>query len=141
MAKRDMVSWHALLSVYVEMRMMELASKSFDEMEDTKVKPDNCTLVNILFACARTGALRQGEWIHAYIDKNGFGIDGFITTALVDMYSKCGNIEKATRVFRSTSRKDISTWNSIISGRSTHGFGEQALQILFDLLWCFELCC
>ncbi|KAL5818352.1 hypothetical protein ACOSQ3_022240 [Xanthoceras sorbifolium] len=136
MAERDVVSWHALLSAYVEMRMMELASELFNEMEDTKVKPDNCTLVNILSACARIGALSQGEWIHAYIDKNRFGIDGFIATALVDMYFKCGNVEKATRVFRSTSRKDISTWNSIISGLITHGFGEQALQI-----WCFELCC
>ncbi|KAJ0091961.1 hypothetical protein Patl1_26136 [Pistacia atlantica] len=34
------------------------------------------------------------------------------------MYSKCGHIEKAMKVFRSTSRKDVSTWNSIISGLS-----------------------
>ncbi|KAL5854436.1 hypothetical protein ACOSQ4_004238 [Xanthoceras sorbifolium] len=136
MAERDVVSWNALLSTFVEMGIIELASELFDEMEDTKVMPDNCTLVNISSACARIGALSQGEWVHAYIDKNGFGIDGFRATALVDMYSKCGNIEKDTSVFRSTLRKDISTWNSIISGLSTHGYGEQALQI-----WCFELCC
>ncbi|KAH7565098.1 hypothetical protein JRO89_XS09G0131800 [Xanthoceras sorbifolium] len=93
------------IGAYVEMGMMELASELFDEMEDTKVKPNNCTLVNILSACARIEALSQA-------------------TTLVDMYSKCGNIEKATRVFRSTSRKDISIWNSIISGLSTRGFGE-----------------
>ncbi|KAL5839271.1 hypothetical protein ACOSQ3_011978 [Xanthoceras sorbifolium] len=134
MPSKNVVSWNAIITAYAHVSCFKEVCVLFEEMQNTKVKPDNCTLVNILSACARIGALSQGEWIHAYIDKNGFGLDGFVATALVDMYSKCGNIEKATRVFRSTSRKDISTWNSIISGLSTHGFGEQALQIFSEML-------
>ena len=88
----------------------------------------------MLSACAHLGALGQGEWIRAYINKNGIGINDFVATALVVMYSKCGNIGKALNVFRSASRKDISTWNSIIVGLGMHGFGENALETFSDML-------
>ncbi|KAK3206758.1 hypothetical protein Dsin_020804 [Dipteronia sinensis] len=134
MPLKNAVSWNAIITAYSHASCFKEVLVLFEEMQNAKVKPDNCTFVNALCACAHIGDLSQGEWIHAYIDKNGIGIDDFVATALVDMYSKCGNIEKATRVFRSTSRKDISTWNSIISGLSAHGLGEQALQRFSEML-------
>ncbi|KAK1557908.1 hypothetical protein Q3G72_034022 [Acer saccharum] len=134
MPSKNVVSWNAISTAYAHASCFKEVLVLFEEMQNAKVKPDNCTFVNALSACARIGDLSQGERIHAYIGKDGIGIDGFVATALVDMYSKCGNIEKATRVFRSTSRKDISTWNSIISGLSTHGLGEQALQRFSEML-------
>ncbi|GMH29732.1 hypothetical protein Nepgr_031575 [Nepenthes gracilis] len=104
-------------------------------MRSQKVKPDICTFVNVLSACAHVGALTQGEWVHSYIDKHGIIVEGFLATALVDMYSKCGNIKKALKVFRSSSRrKDVSTWNSVISGLSLHGFGEMAIEFFEKML-------
>ncbi|XP_031248668.1 pentatricopeptide repeat-containing protein At4g18840-like [Pistacia vera] len=134
MPLKNVVSWNAIITGYAHASCFKEVLLLFEDMQNAKVKPDNCTFVNVLSACARVGALSQGEWIHAYIDKNGIGIDGFIATALVDMYSKCGNIEKAMKVFRSTLRKDVSTWNSIISGLSIHGFGESALQIFSEMI-------
>ncbi|KAJ4703710.1 Pentatricopeptide repeat-containing protein [Melia azedarach] len=131
---KNVVSWNALITAYAHASHFKEVLELFEDMQSAQVKPDNCTLVNVLSASARIGALTQGEWVHAYVEKNGIGISGFIATALVDMYSKCGNIEKAMRVFRSASKKDISTWNSIISGLSTHGFGEHALKMFFEML-------
>ena len=51
----------------------------------TQLNYNNCTLVNVLSACAHLGALGQGEWIHAFIDKNEIGTNGFVATALVDI--------------------------------------------------------
>ncbi|KAK9223973.1 hypothetical protein WN944_012422 [Citrus x changshan-huyou] len=40
----------------------------------------------------------------------------FYSFALVAIYSKCGDIEKAKRVFRSAKNKGITTWNCTVSG-------------------------
>ncbi|WJZ96580.1 hypothetical protein VitviT2T_015254 [Vitis vinifera] len=131
---KNVVSWNAMITGYSHAGRFSEVLVLFEDMQHAGVKPDNCTLVSVLSACAHVGALSQGEWVHAYIDKNGISIDGFVATALVDMYSKCGSIEKALEVFNSCLRKDISTWNSIISGLSTHGSGQHALQIFSEML-------
>lgn len=134
MSSRNVISWNAMITAYSRVSCFDEVLLLFEDMQNAKVKPDNCTLVNVLTACARVGALSQGKWVHAYISKNGINVDGFVATALVDMYSKCGSIEKAQEVFSNSSRKDISTWNSMIEGFGTHGFGERALHILSDML-------
>ncbi|XWS18548.1 hypothetical protein CRYUN_Cryun32bG0054600 [Craigia yunnanensis] len=116
MPKRDVLSWNTLLSAYIETEFIRLARDFFYETEERnreEVRPDNCTLVNMLSACAHLGALGRGEWIHAYINENGIGINGFVATALVDKYSKCGNIGKALKVFRSASR-DAWLWRNAL---------------------------
>ncbi|KAK2982045.1 hypothetical protein RJ640_017396 [Escallonia rubra] len=134
MPVRNVVSWNAMITGYAHAGGFDELLVLFEEMQKGNVKPDSYTLVNVLSACARVGALSQGEWVHVYIERNGIDISGFLATALVDMYSRCGCVEKALRVFHSTADKDISTWNSIIAGLSMHGFGEQALQIFSELL-------
>ncbi|XP_022720360.1 pentatricopeptide repeat-containing protein At4g18840-like [Durio zibethinus] len=134
MPAKDAVSWNVMITGYAHTSCFGEVLLLFEDMQREEVRPDNCTLVNLLSACAHLGALGQGEWIHAYIGKNGIGTNGFVATALVDMYSKCGNIGKALNVFRNASQKDISTWNSIIVGLGMHGFGENALETFSEML-------
>lgn len=134
MPVKNVVSWNAIITGYVQLGTFNEVVALFEDMQKANVRPDSYTFVNVLSACAGVGALRQGEWIHAYIDKNGVDVSGFLATALVDMYSKCGCVEKASEVFQNTLRKNISTWNAMIAGLSVHGLGEQALEIFSELL-------
>lgn len=124
---KDVVSWNAIISGYADVGGFSEVLFLFQSLLSEKFKPDNYTLVNVLSACANLGALSQGEWIHLYIDKNGISVEGYLATALVDMYSKCGEITKALKVFNNTLKKDVSTWNSMIGGLSINGFGEEAV--------------
>lgn len=133
MPTKNVVSYNAIITGYMRKHQFSQIFLLFEDMQSKNVKPDNCTLVNILTACAHTGALSQGEWIHTYIEKNGLCISGYLATALVDMYSKCGCIEKALKVFNNCSKKDISTWNSMISGLSIHGYGQEALTLFAEM--------
>ncbi|XP_042520719.1 pentatricopeptide repeat-containing protein At4g18840 [Macadamia integrifolia] len=134
MPLRDVVSWNAMLTGYARESCFYEVLALFEDMQNAKVKPNSYTLVILLSACANLGAMNQGEWIHSFINKNGIKIDGFLATALVDMYSKCGNVDKALEVFSNSLRKDISTWNSMISGLSIHGCGEDALRVFSEML-------
>lgn len=65
------------------------------------MKPDFDTFACVLPACANLVALGHGKLVHNCIVKNGFQSDhdDFVGSALVDMYSKCGTIKDARRVF------------------------------------------
>lgn len=132
---KDVVSWNAIISGYADVGGFNEVLLLFQNMlGENIIKPDKYTLVDVLSACSNLGALSRGEWIHLYIDKNGIGIEGFLATALVDMYSKCGEIRKALEVFDTTVQKDISTWNSMIGGLSINGLGQEAVGIFHKML-------
>jgi hypothetical protein len=53
-----------------------------------------CTvLVGVLAACAQHGALEQGEVVAWLPECSWHKITVFFGTALVDMYSKCGEVQ------------------------------------------------
>ncbi|KAL9232193.1 hypothetical protein vseg_007331 [Gypsophila vaccaria] len=134
MPVKDVVSWNAIISGYRDSGSFNEVLTLFERMLSENMKPDSYTLVNVLSACANLGALNQGKWIHLYIEKNRITIRGFLATALVDMYSKCGEIEKGLEIFDNTLEKDVSTWNSIIGGLSINGHGEKAVRTFHQML-------
>ncbi|KAK1319473.1 Pentatricopeptide repeat-containing protein [Acorus calamus] len=79
--------------------------------------------------CAKAGALDLGRWVHAFIDKSGINVDMELNTALVDMYAKCGCIEKARRIFDDMGEKDTMAWSSMIVGLAIHGMVDDALDL------------
>ncbi|KAL4202732.1 hypothetical protein AMTRI_Chr02g222590 [Amborella trichopoda] len=83
--------------------------------------PNEITMSNLLLACAHLGALEQGKWAHVYIEKNGIEVDVVLGTALIDMYAKCGSIERAMQVFDSVDRRDVTAWTAMITGLTMHG--------------------
>lgn len=94
---------------------------------------DAVTLVSVLPACAHLGAIAMGEWIHLKAIEGQSSLCVFVGTALVDMYCKCGFVEKAERVFNEMQEKNIVTWNAMIGGFSMHGRSDPAFE-LFDRL-------
>ncbi|KAL5557315.1 hypothetical protein UlMin_039551 [Ulmus minor] len=127
MPEKNVISWTTMISGYVREGLDKEALNLFHEMQMAGIKPDNVTLASTLSACARLGALEQGSWIHAYIDKNGLHIDPILGCVLIDMYVKCGNMNKALEVFRNLEKKDVSSWTAVIEGFAIHGQGKEAL--------------
>lgn len=78
------------------------------------MRPNDKTFVSSLSACAKVGALGVGIRIHDYLLANHFQLSKEVGPALVDMYSKCGSIELAGRVFNEIRFKSILTWTVMI---------------------------
>ena len=77
--------------------------------------------------------LQQGKWIHDYILKKFFKLNSIVVTAIIDTYCKCGNVEKALQVFRTSRKQGLSFWNAMILGLATNGCGEEAIQLFSKL--------
>ncbi|WOL16546.1 pentatricopeptide repeat-containing protein [Canna indica] len=129
MPKRDIASWNALISCYEQSGHPKEALDLFHELQHADAKPDQVTLVAVLSACSQLGALEVGCWIHAYIKKNNVELNCHITTSLIDMYSKCGDLDKALNVFSSVNKRDVFVWSAMIAGLAMHGRGREALNL------------
>lgn len=136
MPARNTVSWGVMISGFVGCgRYMEALNLFHDMLsDDHKLKPNEAALVCALSACAHLGALDQGKWIHVYIVKNGISESSNISTALIDMYAKCGMLDCASRIFNSISQPDALNFTSMISGLSVHGHGKDAMRIFYQML-------
>ncbi|XP_020229415.1 pentatricopeptide repeat-containing protein At5g48910 [Cajanus cajan] len=137
MAQRSVVSWNVMISGYAQNGLYMEAIEMFHRMMEKKdVLPNRVTLVSVLPAISRMGALELGKWVHLYAEKNRIRIDDVLGSALVDMYAKCGSIEKAIQVFGRLPQNNVITWNAIMGGLAMHGKAND----LFDYLSRMEKC-
>ncbi|EOA32570.1 hypothetical protein CARUB_v10015860mg [Capsella rubella] len=135
MPKRDLVSWNSLLFGYSKKGCDQSAVRElFYEMLITeKIKPDRVTMVSLISGAANNGDLSHGRWVHGLVIRLQLKGDAFLSSALIDMYCKCGIIERAFMVFKTATEKDVTLWTSMITGLAFHGNGQQALQLFENM--------
>ncbi|XP_078430723.1 pentatricopeptide repeat-containing protein At5g06540-like [Wolffia australiana] len=131
---RDCGVWGAMVSGYVQNNCFKEGLALFREMQLEKVEPDEGVLVAALTACARLGALDLGAWIHRHLGRARLGPTVRLWTALVDMYFKCGEPERAAEVFNEMPQRDVVAWNAMITGSANLGDGLRALGLLAQMM-------
>ncbi|KAJ7295055.1 hypothetical protein O6H91_05G072700 [Diphasiastrum complanatum] len=129
MPKRDVVSWNSMIVGYVKCGHGEKALDLFRQMQHEQVQPDSLTFLGVLNACGSVAALEEGKFVHAQVLKNGVGSDIVISNCLIDMYTKCGSIGDACRVFNNMPSRDIVSSNAMIMGYAMHGLGRNTLRL------------
>ncbi|KAJ9677374.1 hypothetical protein PVL29_022383 [Vitis rotundifolia] len=105
------------------------ALELFESMNSAQIKPNDVTLVSVLSACAQLGSVATGERIGSYVESRGLISNVYVASALLSMYSKCGNIMKAREIFDKLPQRDNVTWNSMIMGLAINGFAEDAIAL------------
>ncbi|KAF8391561.1 hypothetical protein HHK36_023867 [Tetracentron sinense] len=133
MSERNVVSWSVIINGYVQNSRFKEGLDLFQDMMDEEMEPNESVLVNILSACAHLGALEQGKWIQGYLTKKKVGLTVRLGTALIDMYSKCGCIEKALEVFHEMKEKNVLAWSAMINGLALNGQGKYALHLFSQM--------
>ncbi|EOY33923.1 Tetratricopeptide repeat (TPR)-like superfamily protein [Theobroma cacao] len=136
MPVRNVVSWSAMIACYAKNGKSFEALELFREMmvETHDSFPNSVTMVSVLQACAALAALEQGKLIHAYILRRGLDSVLPVISALITMYSRCGKLELGQRIFDQMEKRDVVSWNSLISSYAVHGFGKKAIQIFQEMI-------
>ncbi|OMO85726.1 hypothetical protein COLO4_21492 [Corchorus olitorius] len=133
MEEKDLVCWSAMISGYAESDQPQEALRLFNELQVLGIKPDQVTMLSVISACAHLGILEKATWIHVYVDKNGFGEALRINNALIDMYAKCGSLERARGVFEKMTRRNVISWTSMINAFAIHGDANNALSFFYKM--------
>ncbi|XP_057861379.2 pentatricopeptide repeat-containing protein At2g13600 [Cryptomeria japonica] len=132
MPKRDLYSWNTMITAYSEGGPFEVALGLYLKMQKIGVQPDHFTFASVLRACAKLASLKYGKGIHEHIINSGYQSDVFVATGLIDMYAKCGDMEKARYVFDKMPQRDVASWNAIIGGYAQNGQIDEAVNVFSD---------
>lgn len=115
-SEKDLVSWNSLISGYSKLGYAKEAVELFGELKDAGFEPDEMTLVSVLGACGELGNLDLGRLVEEFVVEHKMTVNSYIGSALVSMYAKCGDLASARRIFDSMAKRDIITWNAMITG-------------------------
>ncbi|XP_057960336.1 pentatricopeptide repeat-containing protein At1g11290, chloroplastic-like [Malania oleifera] len=118
MADRDAVSWSTMIWVYSRNGLFREALYIIKEMVFLQVKPNEAAMIGMVNLFAGLANAQTGKSLHAYVIRNTktekMGV--LITTALIDMYAKCGNSASARSLFDGLPEKSIVSWTAMIAG-------------------------
>ncbi|XP_007032637.2 PREDICTED: pentatricopeptide repeat-containing protein At3g29230 [Theobroma cacao] len=133
MPVKTLVPWTIIISGYAEKGLAKEAIELYDRMEQDGLELDDGTVIGILAACAESGLLAVGVKVHNSIERLRFRCSIAVCNALVDMYAKCGSLDKAWSVFNGMPKRDVVSWNAMLQGFAMHGHGKEALQVFSRL--------
>jgi len=128
MVTHNVISWNAIILGYLKCGQGTKALELYQQMQSEGVQPDPVTFVGVLNACASVSALEEGRCIHKQIISSDCKFDVFVACSLIDMYSKCGSIEDAQRVFNKLPTRNLVSWNAMLGGYAMHGHAKEALE-------------
>ncbi|KAF3442514.1 hypothetical protein FNV43_RR16430 [Rhamnella rubrinervis] len=137
MPQKNAISWTTMITGYIQDGQNEEALKIFSKMVAADgVKPNQGTFVSILSACSNLAGLSEGQQIHQMISKIVlYHSSAFLVSALINMYSKCGELGSARKMFDDglTSRRDLISWNGMIAAYAHHGCGIEAINLFEEM--------
>ncbi|MCO5580387.1 hypothetical protein L7F22_034253 [Adiantum nelumboides] len=142
---REVVSWNALLSAYVEQGEGIKALQLYRQMQGVGPSSSQLTLTMALQACSllaqgenaisqkgqavKVRSLDLGKALHADARKEGYASELVVGNTLMSMYGKCGALMEAEDVFHAISDCNIVSWNVLLSTCVEQGLGENAFRI------------
>ncbi|KAJ7520278.1 hypothetical protein O6H91_20G076300 [Diphasiastrum complanatum] len=83
----------------------------------------------LLKGCSKRKALAEGKQVHALIAQSVLDSNIFLANTLVHMYSKCGSVLDAHKVFSNMPQRNVYSWTAIISAYADSGQGEEAINL------------
>lgn len=132
----DLVLWNTMISGYsLNDEFSEEGLNCFRETQRAGFCPDDCSFVCAISACSNLSSPSQGKQMHALAIKSEFPNNQIsVNNALIAMYSKCGNLKDAHRLFKRMPVCNTVSFNSMISGYAQHGLGNEALVLFKEMI-------
>ncbi|KAI3956184.1 hypothetical protein MKW98_008702 [Papaver atlanticum] len=133
MERRDMISWSTMITAFSNAGKTDEALNLFREMILVKEKFNSVTILSLLEVCAISAELKRCKWAHGLAIRSGFASEVAVATALLDMYSKCGEIDLSRRVFDKTPDRNIVSWSAMIGAYGMNGRARDALDLFSEM--------
>ncbi|GMG99584.1 hypothetical protein Nepgr_001424 [Nepenthes gracilis] len=118
MPERDVVSWGTMIRNYGRHRMFDEALGIIREMHHCPVKTSEAAMIGMVNLFADIANSKWAKPMHAYVIKNSnttqLGVT--VTTALIDLHAKCGDLALARSLFDGLAQKTIVSWTAMTAG-------------------------
>ncbi|KAK9163712.1 hypothetical protein Syun_004614 [Stephania yunnanensis] len=100
-------------------------------LEDLEV--NDFTFSSVIRVCGSATLLELGKQIQGLCLKTSFDSSSFVGSSLISLYSKCGNIEGAFRVFQEMPVRNLGAWNALLNACSKHGHMKEVFHLFIQM--------
>ncbi|XP_047339027.1 pentatricopeptide repeat-containing protein At5g55740, chloroplastic [Impatiens glandulifera] len=129
----NVVSFNSILIGFLRKGQVDEVIIFFRQMLEMGIRPNSLSITAILSACTDISSLILGRSIHGYLTRRNCLQLIPITTALLDMYGKCGKVKQAEGLFGLISNKETPIYNAMISAYAVQGRYLDAINMLKKL--------
>ncbi|XP_062198120.1 pentatricopeptide repeat-containing protein At4g14820 [Phragmites australis] len=133
MGARDVLAWGVMLDSYCQTWNYKEALLLFGEMKRSGVVPDQLILATVLSACRHTRHLRTGKAIHSYMLVSDILINAHLSSALINLYASCVNMDMAEKLYNGMPRKDLVSSTAMVFGYCKNGKVEIARSVFDEM--------
>ncbi|KAG8046579.1 hypothetical protein GUJ93_ZPchr0008g13993 [Zizania palustris] len=133
--KKDLYAWNAMITCYAQNGCAREALAAFNRMlkPHVWVIPNEKTFSSVISACSQLGDLRFGLWAEIFMESVGVELDDHLRTALVDLHTKSGRIDRAFDLFRGLRMRDLVSYSAMIVGCGTNGKFNEAVGLFKEM--------
>lgn len=141
---KDVVTWNTIIDGLMQCGYERFALEQLYCMVEYGTEFSAVTFSIALILASSLSLVDVGRQLHGRVLKSGFSGDGFIRSSLVEMYSKCGRMDKASIILKDVPLKLLRTgnarvtckepkagivsWSSMVSGYVWNGMYEDGLK-------------
>ncbi|XP_057499303.1 pentatricopeptide repeat-containing protein At2g46050, mitochondrial [Actinidia eriantha] len=138
MPVRNIVTWNTLISGVANFGagfrgILNLGFHYFKRMLSEMVGPDWITFTGLLRVSIELNDFMIGRQLHCFAVKLGFCMHCFLSSALVDFYSKFGLVRDGRRVFDCCLERDLVLWNVMVACYDLNCMEKEAFSV-FSLM-------
>ncbi|XP_062108018.1 pentatricopeptide repeat-containing protein At3g26782, mitochondrial [Humulus lupulus] len=127
-------SWNSVIADLARSGHSVEALGAFSSMRKLCLTPNRSTFPCVIKSSSALSDLRSGKQAHQQALVFGLEFDLFVSSALVDMYSKCGELRDARVLFDCIPHRNIVSWTSMITGYVQNGDSHSALSLFKEFL-------
>ncbi|KAJ7978260.1 Pentatricopeptide repeat-containing protein [Quillaja saponaria] len=148
--RKDVVSWNTIIDGLMQKGYERNALEQLYHMVENGSELSKFTFSIALVLVSSLLLMQLGRQLHGRVVRLGIHNDGFVRTSLVEMYCKCGRMDKASLILREMhvdslrkkfpkvswkeSMTEIISWSSMVSGYVWNGKYEDALKIFRSMV-------
>ncbi|KAK1416139.1 hypothetical protein QVD17_31927 [Tagetes erecta] len=138
MSKKDLISWNTVINGLAMHGHGPDALRIFDEMKNSKQKPDGVTFIGVICACSHMGLVKDGfKYFNSMVDEYSIIPKIEHYGCMVDLLSRAGLIEEAVEfVNKMPIKPDNVIWTNLLGASRTYKnikVAELCLQHLIEL--------
>ncbi|KAL7585660.1 hypothetical protein Lser_V15G42744 [Lactuca serriola] len=130
----DQCSWNSMVSGFAQHDRFDESVEFFVQMHSQDFVLNQYSYGSALSSCAGLRNIKMGTQIHASIHKSPYERNVYMGSALIDMYSKCGSVDSAQKVFDFMTSRNVVSWNSLITCYEQNGPPSEALHVFTNMM-------
>ncbi|KAF5189346.1 Pentatricopeptide repeat-containing protein [Thalictrum thalictroides] len=132
--KTDVYSWNSVITELARSGNSIEALRAFSSLRKLSLNPNRSTFPCAIKSCSSLFDLRSGKQTHQQALVFGFEYDLFVSSALIDMYSKCGVFNDARKLFDEIPIRNVVSWTSMVTGYVQNDNPHAALLLFKEFL-------